>query len=274
MPRVVHRIVSVVAVTAVTAIGVYALVNLAPVTSPKLATASSSDSVSAPSSAPASAAGSAPASAAGSPALLTCPVTGCQFSTCHGATGAPPPSRSQTNNGSQSANGSQGAATQGDAGSGSGQAPQQPSSVGASHGTPTASGTYAAVLVGADVVPPVRTAATATVTFTRVSNGAALRYVIRVRGINDPTVARLHVSTAGANGPTIATLFAGPARNGTFTGALASGTLRATSLGGPLAGKKLADLVGLIKAGRVYVLLGTTRHLTGEVRGEIKVGAA
>jgi CHRD domain len=257
MGKVVRRIVAVVAVTAATAFGVYALVDILPVASPNPATASSAGSVSAPSSAPARASSSSAA-----PVLLTCPVTGCQFSTCHGATGAPPPSRSQRET------------TPGSATSSSGQGSPQAASVGASQKTTPAGGTYAASLVGAQVVPSVRTTATATVTFTRASSGTVLRYVLRVRGIRNPTVARLHEGVAGANGPALATLFAGPAKSGIFTGTLASGTLRATSLGGPLAGKQLTDLLSLIKAGRVYVLLGTTQHLAGEVRGEIKVSAA
>jgi hypothetical protein len=93
--------------------------------------------------------------------------------------------------------------------------------------------------------------------------------VLTVRGITNPTVARLHVGATGVNGPAIVTLFAGPGVSGVFTGALASGTIRAADLGGPLAGRRLADLANLIATGRVYVLLGTTAHVTGEVRGQV-----
>jgi hypothetical protein len=136
--------------------------------------------------------------------------------------------------------------------------------------TTTVSGTYTAGLVGAEVVPPVKTTATGTATFTPASKGSVLRYVLGVRGISNPTVARLHEGAAGANGPTIATLFTGRAKKGSYTGTLASGTLRATSLRGPLAGKKMADLISLIKAGKAYVLLGTTSHPTGALRGQIQ----
>jgi hypothetical protein len=140
----------------------------------------------------------------------------------------------------------------------------------ASQSTTIGAGTYTARLSGAEVVPAVKTTATGLVTFTVAANGTALSYVLRVSGISDPIVARLHEGAAGASGSTLATLFGGPAKQGSFTGALASGTLKATSLGGPLTGKTLADLVTLIKAGKVYVLLGTTQHPSGEIRGQVK----
>jgi CHRD domain len=136
--------------------------------------------------------------------------------------------------------------------------------------TTTVSGTYTASLSGGDVVPPVSTTATGTATFTLASNGTALAYVLKVHGISNATVARLHDGGTGVNGPTIATLFPGPLKKGIFTGTLASGTLRVKSLGGPLVGKKLTDLLSLMKAGKTYVLLGTTKYPTGEIRGQIK----
>ena len=269
MPRVAHRILSLATATVVTGLVVYALVAVVGAAGPKPAAASLPSVVpvsgSAPAPAPgnASAGGSARAPATGSSTLLTCPVSGCQATTCHGATGAPPPSRG---------GGASGAPAR--SGSSSAQASPQVSSPALSRRAPAGGGVYVARLVGTQVVPAVHTTATATVTFASASNGTVLRYVLSVRGISNPTVARLHEGPVGANGPAIATLFAVPAGNGRITGALASGTLRASSLGGPLAGGRLADLLILVKAGRVYVLLGTARHPAGELRGEVKAGAA
>jgi hypothetical protein len=39
---------------------------------------------------------------------------------------------------------------------------------------------------------------------------------------------------------------------------------------GPLKGKTIADFVALIKAGSVYLNVGTTSHPSGEIRGQLK----
>ena len=268
MPRVAHRIVSVATAAAVTGLAVYALVAVVGAAGPKPAAASPPAGVPAAGSVPApapggvSSQGSASAPAAGASTLLTCPVSGCQATTCHGATGAPPPSR-----------GGGGSSAAVSSNSSSAQASPRVSSRASNRPATAGGGVYVARLLGTQVIPAVHTTATATVTFALASNGTVLRYVLSVRGIRSPTVARLHEGPVGANGPAIATLFAGPAGNGTVTGALASGTLRASSLDGPLAGGRLADLLRLMKAGRIYVLLGTSRHPAGEVRGEVMTGA-
>jgi hypothetical protein len=40
--------------------------------------------------------------------------------------------------------------------------------------------------------------------------------------------------------------------------------------GGPLWGETIADFVALIKAGSVYLNVGTTSHPSGEIRGQLK----
>lgn len=47
------------------------------------------------------------------------------------------------------------------------------------------------------------------------------------------------------------------------------GSLGASDLLGPLKGKTISDLLGLIKAGQVYVNVGTTKHPNGEIRGQL-----
>jgi hypothetical protein len=97
-----------------------------------------------------------------------------------------------------------------------------------------------------------------------------VHYVLIVSNISNVTVARLHEGKAGATGPTILTLFGGPTKSGVFTGVLAQGTLTAADLGGPLKGKSVQDLVTLMKAGSVYLNVGTTAHVLGEIRGQVK----
>jgi hypothetical protein len=131
-------------------------------------------------------------------------------------------------------------------------------------------GIYTAPLSGKDEIPPVSTPASGTLTLTVAENGASVKYVLRVATITNLTVARLHEGKAGANGPTIITLYGGPPKAGKFSGVLAQGTFTAADLQGPLQGKKVADIVALIKGGRVYLNVGTTAHINGEIRGQVK----
>ena len=59
---------------------------------------------------------------------------------------------------------------------------------------------------------------------------------------------------AGKNGGPVAGLFAGPKKEGKFSGELAKGTITDKDLIGPLAGKTIGDLVKLIKDGGAYVM--------------------
>jgi hypothetical protein len=49
---------------------------------------------------------------------------------------------------------------------------------------------------------------------------------------------------------------------------LAKGNITSTNLEGPLAGKKMSDLISLIKNGSVYVNVHTEANPQGEVRGQ------
>ena len=68
----------------------------------------------------------------------------------------------------------------------------------------------------------------------------------------------------------MAGLFAGPKKEGKFSGLLAKGTITDKDLIGPLAGKTVADLVAMIKDGGAYVNVHTDKYPDGEIRGQIK----
>ena len=127
---------------------------------------------------------------------------------------------------------------------------------------------YSAALSGTAEVPVVKSSASGSL---RLSvQGDVARYTLTVTKLNSAVVARLHEGKVGARGSVIATLFAGPRKKGVFTGVLAQGALKAADLGGPLKGHSLAELTALIKAGDVYLNVGTTAHPSGELRGRLR----
>ena len=102
-------------------------------------------------------------------------------------------------------------------------------------------------------VPAVDTAALGTVTFTVDSTGTKMAYVLKVTALSNVTVARLRNAVAGATGDVVAT-----------------GTLKASSLTGPLKGKTIGDLVTLMKNLEIYVNVGSTANSNGEIRGQVQ----
>ena len=102
------------------------------------------------------------------------------------------------------------------------------------------------------------------------ANGSSVRYVLKFSQVPGVALARLHEGKAGASGATLLTIFGGPARTDVFSGVLTQGSFTAVQLVGPLKGKTIADLVALIKAGSVYLNVGTSSHPLGELRGQLK----
>jgi CHRD domain len=130
--------------------------------------------------------------------------------------------------------------------------------------------TFSAALSGANELPAVTTSASGTLSLTVDANGSTVHYVLKLNGLSNVTVARIHAGKAGTTGSTLLTLFSGPTRKGIFAGVLAQGSFTANSLGGTLKGKKVADLVALIKSGEVYINVGTSTHSKGAIRGQLE----
>jgi len=133
-----------------------------------------------------------------------------------------------------------------------------------------ASNTFKAKITGKEEVPAVMTAATGNAVFTLSKDGKEITYTLKVKGMEDATAAHIHAGKMGASGGVVVGLFAGPKKDGKFTGELAKGTIMDKDLVGPLAGKKLADLVTMIKDGGAYVNVHTAKNPKGEIRGQIK----
>lgn len=127
---------------------------------------------------------------------------------------------------------------------------------------------FSADLSGRREVPPVVTKATGDLKLTVYNK--ELSYELNVDGLTNVSGAYLHQGKKGENGPPIAGLFGGPTKEGRVSGLLAEGTITEESLLGEFQGKKVADLVRLIKSGKVYVNILTGTFPDGEIRGQVK----
>ena len=139
-----------------------------------------------------------------------------------------------------------------------------------SFGFAAGKGNFGAKLSGNEVVPTVTTPATGKAEFKLAKDGKDLTYKLTVTDIENVTAAHIHLGKKGKNGGPLAGLFAGPKKDGKFTGVLAEGVITGKDLMGNLKGKPLAALVKLIKAGDTYVNVHTMGHPDGEIRGEIR----
>jgi hypothetical protein len=106
------------------------------------------------------------------------------------------------------------------------------------------------------------------------ADGSELHYRLIVANIENVTQAHIHMAPRGANGAVVAWLYPdGPPTQlipGRSSGILATGTITAASLVGPLAGEPLGSLVDAIAAGNAYVNVHTTQYPPGEIRGQVK----
>ena len=132
---------------------------------------------------------------------------------------------------------------------------------------------FEATLSGKNEVPAVQSSASGRATFQLSMDGKSLAYTISVTGIEDPTMAHIHLAAAGKDGPPVLPLYpskAHPAKMGKVSGVLARGTATAANLVGPLKGKTLADFVEQLRAGDTYVNVHSKAHPGGELRGQIE----
>jgi len=126
--------------------------------------------------------------------------------------------------------------------------------------------------LGSNEVPPVTTSGSGVAVFHLSSDGKTIDYQLNLTKMSSVMGAHIHSGKQGENGPVVAGLFnpsmSGPP-TGTVNGPLKKGTLTASDLSGPLAGKQISDLVNLIKSGGAYVNIHTTKNQNGEIRGQI-----
>lgn len=134
---------------------------------------------------------------------------------------------------------------------------------------------FVAPLSGDQEVPPADTDATGVSIFQLSRDGSELSYRLNVANIENVTQAHIHVGARGVNGPVVVWLYPdGPPAQlipGRTSGTLATGTITADDLVGPLAGASLDDLLDTIRAGNAYVNVHTLQFPPGEIRGQIDV---
>jgi hypothetical protein len=140
----------------------------------------------------------------------------------------------------------------------------------ASIGFSAEKGSFGARLSGSEAVPAVKTSASGKAEFTLNKDGKGLTYKLTVKNIENVMAAHIHLGKKGKEGPPVAGLFAGPKKEGKFSGILAEGVITDKDLIGSLMGKSLDELVKLITSGDTYVNVHTVGHPAGEIRGQIK----
>jgi hypothetical protein len=119
---------------------------------------------------------------------------------------------------------------------------------------------FTAKLSGKDEVPAVDTAATGMAQFQLSSDGKEINYDLTTTSLQGFMMAHIHQGKTGENGQPVAPLSMG------------KGKITSSDLQGPLSGKQLSDLVGLMSNGGAYVNVHTQQHQDGEIRGQIMSG--
>ena len=135
---------------------------------------------------------------------------------------------------------------------------------------------YQSVLIGLNQVPPVPSVGRGLASYLITLDGGNLVYSLQVLDVSSPiTMAHLHLGDAGQNGDVVANLCgAGSAPACASAGVIATGTITASSLVGPLAGHPLGDLIVAMTAGSAYTNVHTGNFPNGEIRGQVHLVAA
>jgi len=141
---------------------------------------------------------------------------------------------------------------------------------------------FVAHLSGDEEVPSVATLAQGQAIFHLSKDGNELEYRLIVANIENVVASHIHVGATDVNGPVVAFLFGSvPPGGGRSDGVIATGTITAANLVGPLAGHPLSDLIAAMRAGNTYVNVHTDDGVAptntgpgdfpgGEVRGQIR----
>ncbi len=131
--------------------------------------------------------------------------------------------------------------------------------------------TFKAKLTGKEEAKMVDTKAKGEADFKLSKDGRELAYILKVKNIENPTAAHIHIGKKGEEGVPVVPLFGGAAKKeGKFSGVLAKGTITDKDLVGPLAGKTVGDLEKMIKDGDAYVNVHTKQDPAGEIRGQVE----
>jgi CHRD domain-containing protein len=113
-------------------------------------------------------------------------------------------------------------------------------------------------LSGGQEVPANASQGQGQATFHLSDDGTSLEYKLIASNVDNVFVSHIHLGEVGVNGPVVVFLY-GPVApgGGRQTGVLATGTITAANLVGPLAGQPLSALVDAMRADEAYVNLHT-----------------
>ena len=137
-------------------------------------------------------------------------------------------------------------------------------------------------LSGDEEVPLRDTDATGQAIFQLAAGESVLAFKLIVANIDNVVASHIHLGPAGSNGPVVAFLFGNvPAGGGRVQGVIATGTIEAGDLVGPLAGQDLSVLIAALETGGAYVNVHTNDGVAptntgpgdfpgGEIRGQIR----
>lgn len=143
------------------------------------------------------------------------------------------------------------------------------------------SGNFRAHLTGDNEVPPNESLAQGQAIVQVNEDETEISYRLIASNIENVVASHIHVGAAGVNGPVVAFLFGNvPPGGGRTDGVLATGTITAADLVGPLAGQPLSALVDAIESGNAYVNVHTNDGIApvntgpgdfpgGEIRGQL-----
>lgn len=127
---------------------------------------------------------------------------------------------------------------------------------------------------GSEETPPRPSRAQGQLLLSLSPDGTELHYKVLVAGIDDVTMAHIHLAPPGVPGPAVAWLYppAPPAQliPGRSQGLLAKGVITDADVVGPLAGQGVAGLLAAIEAGNAYANVHTSLYPPGEIRGQVK----
>lgn len=136
-------------------------------------------------------------------------------------------------------------------------------------------------LQGQHETPPHETQAQGQATFKLSQDGLSVSYRLIASNIDNVVASHIHQGSVGVPGPAVVFLYGNAAPGGgRHDGVLATGTLTAENLIGPLAGQPISALVALIESGNAYVNVHTNDGVAppntgpgdfpgGEIRGQL-----
>jgi hypothetical protein len=135
---------------------------------------------------------------------------------------------------------------------------------------------YQSIMIGLAQAPPVASVGRGLANYLITEDSATLYYSVQVLDVSSTiTMAHIHLGRAGQNGDVVANLCgAGNTPACAAQGVIATGTVTASSLVGPLAGHPLSDLIVALSSGGAYTNVHTSNFPNGEIRGTVLLVAA